>query len=97
MGLLGDIVNRTKDELKYTAGSELGYGIRNTARKGFEKIKGKKSENGDKKCPKCKKPYADGLKFCQSCGAKLTSSCAKCNVDFPMGTKFCGQCGGELK
>lgn len=92
MGIIGDIANRVKSDLTWKAGQEVSGGITSGASKLF-----KKGDKGANKCPKCKKPIAEGLKFCTECGAKLTKTCEKCKADFPINTKFCPQCGGPLK
>jgi membrane protease subunit (stomatin/prohibitin family) len=47
-------------------------------------------------CPSCKKPNAQGAKFCAECGGKMevaTVPCVKCNADLREGAKFCSECG----
>jgi rRNA maturation endonuclease Nob1 len=93
MGILDNIFNKVKSDLSYKAGNEISDAIT----KGASKILGKKEESGEKRCPKCKKKVAEGLKFCEECGAKLIVSCSKCSVDYPVGKKFCTSCGGKLE
>ncbi len=91
MGILSDIAGKIKNEISYGASSEASSAIRKGAEKLFKK--------GEKaiKCPKCKSPITQGVKFCPKCGTKLVVTCLKCNVEYPIGTKFCGQCGETLK
>jgi hypothetical protein len=46
-------------------------------------------------CPKCGKPLARKIKFCNECGARIAdaSKCAKCGGALAPGAKFCGECG----
>ena len=46
-------------------------------------------------CPKCGSPVTPGMKFCESCGAKIEAmpSCAKCGAALAPGLKFCENCG----
>ncbi|MFA5267003.1 MAG: zinc-ribbon domain-containing protein [Methanoregula sp.] len=48
-----------------------------------------------KKCQKCGNPVAPGLKFCESCGAKIESLpvCPKCGAALNPNVKFCETCG----
>ncbi|MDD4353169.1 MAG: zinc ribbon domain-containing protein [Candidatus Nanoarchaeia archaeon] len=95
MGIFDNIVGRVKNDLSYRAGSEISDAIT----KGANKILGKNPDSGQsgKKCPKCKKKVAEGLKFCEECGAKLTVSCPKCGAEYPLGKKFCTVDGEKLK
>ena len=89
MGLLDNLINRTKSDLEYRAGSEISKKVEDTVRKGLEK---------KRKCPKCGKALPESaLKFCPDCGAKFLVTCKDCNIDYPAGTKFCTQCGKALK
>jgi len=92
MGFLDDIASGIKNEVQWSAGREVVGAIK----KGAEKITGGGSP-GKKRCPKCRTPYNEGLRFCPKCGAKLTVSCEKCTTDYPVETKFCTNCGGALK
>lgn len=47
-------------------------------------------------CPKCKAQIPENSKFCNECGAKLTSVCPACGVAVPPGSKFCPECGQTL-
>lgn len=48
----------------------------------------------DISCPKCGDANANTARFCQKCGASLsTGKCSSCNTELPAGAKFCGQCG----
>lgn len=46
-------------------------------------------------CPNCRKPVADGLAFCDSCGLRVTPppACAKCHLPLAPETNFCEACG----
>jgi len=92
MGIFDNIISKVKNDLSYKAGNEISDAIT----KGASKILGKNDEPKKNKCPKCKKPLSEGLKFCEECGAKLTVSCSKCSVDYPVGKKFCPSCGEKL-
>jgi len=51
-------------------------------------------------CPSCGHQNADGVKFCQECGAQLgvgTPKCPGCGQENPPGTRFCGGCGRRLE
>jgi hypothetical protein len=47
------------------------------------------------KCQKCGSPVTPGMKFCESCGAKIEASpaCPKCGAAVAPGVKFCESCG----
>jgi rRNA maturation endonuclease Nob1 len=92
MGIFDNVLGKVKSDLSYRAGSEISDAIS----KGASKILGKNDIPTQKKCPKCKKPVAEGLKFCEECGAKLTVSCQKCALEYPVGKKFCSSCGEKL-
>lgn len=49
-------------------------------------------------CSKCGAKNNSTVKFCGSCGGKLTSSvvCPHCGKEVPEGMKFCGECGMPL-
>jgi len=49
-------------------------------------------------CPNCGHQNAEGVKFCQECGAKLggPAACPSCGQANPPGTRFCGGCGHAL-
>lgn len=50
-------------------------------------------------CPQCGVQNADGVKFCQECGAKLAVEkvfCSNCGAENAPGTKFCGSCGTKI-
>ena len=91
MGFFDGLISRVKSDLGYKAGSE----ITKTISKGASKAFGKNDSN-ESKCPKCKQKIKKGLKFCDKCGAKLTSSCPKCGLEYPLGKKFCSSCGEKL-
>jgi hypothetical protein len=48
-----------------------------------------------KTCQKCGSPVAPGVKFCESCGARIETlpSCPKCGAALVPGVKFCESCG----
>lgn len=58
-------------------------------------------------CPSCKKEIRDGLKFCNSCGAKIEAKqsnetknikiCPSCKKEVREGLKFCNGCGAKLE
>lgn len=51
-------------------------------------------------CPSCKKEIRDGLKFCNSCGAKIEESklfCPNCGKELKPGQKFCNGCGTKIE
>ena len=49
-------------------------------------------------CPKCGAQNNATMKFCGSCGSKLSATmiCPHCGKEIPEGLKFCGECGGPL-
>lgn len=57
-------------------------------------------------CPNCGAPAADGVKFCNQCGAKLEvpapvveakKFCTNCGAEAVPGVKFCSQCGTKIE
>ena len=48
------------------------------------------------KCPVCAAAVRPGLRFCDSCGARLEKTCAGCGATSPLGARFCGICGAPL-
>lgn len=48
-------------------------------------------------CPQCKAPIGANSKFCDSCGAKLSTECPKCHASVPLGKKFCPECGEKIE
>jgi len=53
---------------------------------------------GTVKCPDCGFENKVGSKFCNNCGAKLSSEkfCPNCGAKYQEGQKFCGECGEKL-
>lgn len=49
-------------------------------------------------CPKCGAQNDAAMKFCGSCGSKLSETmiCPHCGKEIPEGSKFCGECGAAL-
>ncbi|HVN64508.1 MAG TPA: adenylate/guanylate cyclase domain-containing protein [Candidatus Binataceae bacterium] len=47
-------------------------------------------------CPKCDAENAEGLKFCEQCGAPFQRRCPSCEFDNSPTARFCGQCGASL-
>jgi Double zinc ribbon len=47
------------------------------------------------KCQKCGSPVTPGVKFCESCGAKIEAGqvCSQCGAPLTPGVKFCESCG----
>ncbi len=62
----------------------------------------KKKEAADaaRTCPQCGTMNAEGISFCQECGARLgqpkPGKCPSCGMDNPPGTRFCGECGTKI-
>lgn len=52
-------------------------------------------ENNSGTCPKCNSPIASGMKFCESCGAKVEPLpvCGQCGAPLLPNVKFCESCG----
>lgn len=46
-------------------------------------------------CPKCGRPVTHGMKFCETCGAKIEAlpACTKCGAPLAPDVKFCETCG----
>jgi len=68
---------------------ETNTGINNL----IDKFKGKKY----KVCPNCHQKCDINVKFCGSCGSKLTNTCSKCRSENDLDTSFCISCGNKLK
>jgi adenylate cyclase len=47
-------------------------------------------------CPNCDFDNPTGMRFCGSCGTRLTSACPKCSFANPLDFHFCGMCGTRL-
>jgi hypothetical protein len=47
-------------------------------------------------CPQCRADNDAGLRFCESCGAKLARLCPSCGHELNPQAKFCGECGASL-
>ncbi len=45
------------------------------------------------KCARCEHDIRPGAKFCEACGALLTSTCASCGTALAPSAKFCPECG----
>ena len=48
------------------------------------------------RCPQCQAENDAGLRFCESCGAKLARLCPGCGQELRPQAKFCGNCGAAL-
>jgi uncharacterized OB-fold protein len=50
-------------------------------------------------CPNCGSPVMPGMKFCESCGAKIEAlpACPQCGAALAPDVKFCETCGAPLK
>lgn len=48
------------------------------------------------KCPVCAAAVRPGLRFCESCGARLEKACAGCGATGLPGARFCGVCGAPF-
>jgi len=50
-------------------------------------------------CPKCGSPVTPGMKFCESCGAKIEALpvCPQCGAVIAPNVKFCETCGAPVK
>jgi hypothetical protein len=77
--------------------SEELAGAQKAAREKEDLAKQKRME---RTCPACGEENPEGVKFCQSCGAKLGGSspgkCPSCGAENAPGTRFCGECGAKL-
>ena len=52
------------------------------------------------KCKECGNELAEGVKFCDECGAKVTlaqNKCPKCGCNLAVGVKFCHECGCKMQ
>ena len=49
-------------------------------------------------CQKCRSPVTPGMKFCESCGAKIEAlpACHKCGAALAPDIKFCEACGSPV-
>ena len=49
-------------------------------------------------CPKCNSPVKPGMKFCESCGARIEApaSCPACGASVSPNSKFCESCGATI-
>ena len=47
-------------------------------------------------CPQCQAEHDAGLRFCESCGAKLGGLCPRCGHELKPEANFCGGCGTAL-
>ena len=47
-------------------------------------------------CPNCGFENPSNLRFCGSCGTRLTNACPECGFANPMSFRFCGMCGTRL-
>ena len=47
-------------------------------------------------CTSCQAEIRDGVKFCESCGAKQETACPACGIEGPPGRRFCGECGSAM-
>ena len=48
------------------------------------------------KCPTCGFENPANLRFCGSCGTRLTTACPECGFANPLSFRFCGMCGARL-
>src|SRR5215207_10047999 len=48
------------------------------------------------KCPACGFESLLGMRFCGSCGLRLTITCMECGFANPSNYQFCGMCGAKL-
>jgi class 3 adenylate cyclase/tetratricopeptide (TPR) repeat protein len=47
-------------------------------------------------CPNCGFANPANLRFCGSCGTRLTTTCPECGFANPLDFRFCGMCGTRL-
>jgi predicted ATPase/class 3 adenylate cyclase len=47
-------------------------------------------------CPNCGFDSPPDMRFCGSCGTRLTVTCAECGSANPLEYRFCGMCGTQL-
>jgi outer membrane murein-binding lipoprotein Lpp len=56
----------------------------------------KEESESARRCPACGHLNAEGMKFCQECGAKLGKTvCTACGAEIAPGARFCGACGAR--
>jgi class 3 adenylate cyclase/tetratricopeptide (TPR) repeat protein len=48
------------------------------------------------KCRACQHDNPDDNRFCEACGAPLTTACPSCGHENPLSARFCGGCGAAL-
>ncbi len=49
------------------------------------------------KCLECRVANREGVKFCESCGARMELLCPDCGAKIPLDRSFCGECGRDLR
>ena len=59
----------------------------------------KKAQDAIGRCESCGYKNQEGVRFCQECGATLSTGgskqCATCGAEVVAGGKFCGECGAR--
>lgn len=81
------------------AGFAMGNAMAGAMSDAMRQSKGEGTASGVA-CPKCGSANAQGVKFCNECGAKMevgsqTVPCVKCGAALQAGTKFCNECGAK--
>ena len=109
---VGDVVLMSEGQIDFTFfGIEDPHGlaglIKNVVKNGMDLVeklgvqdandKAPKIVNrGSINCEKCGVSNPSNSKFCNKCGAKLSSTCTKCGTNNPNESSFCNKCGFAL-
>lgn len=87
------------------AGMAMGMEMMKQMSKAISQDSGSEARTGTIICSGCKKPVAENMNFCSSCGTKVTRAdassadaakfCHGCGAKLAAGAKFCSGCGAK--